>query len=103
MSEFIVRKWKGLNDFFNKYKRVLDMHAPCRSSRGATIFINKAVSKDITAWTQIRNNFLKYRSKENKNKFSKQPNFCVLLLRKHNADYIGNFNRKMLEKPDLSI
>ena len=67
------------------------------------LFINKAVSKDITPRTRTWNNFPKDRRKENKKKYLKQPHFCVSLLRKHKLDYLEHLDEKMLEKSDLSI
>ena len=56
--------------------------------------MNKALSKEIMTRTQLRNKFLKDRSEGNKNKYSKQRNYCVSLLRKSKSDYFGNLNEK---------
>ena len=56
--------------------------------------MNKALSKEITTRTRLRNKFLKDRSEENKKKYSKERNYCVSLLRKSKSDYFGNLNEK---------
>ena len=45
---------------------------------------------------QLRNNFLRNRSDENKRKYSKQRNYCVSLLRKTKKNYYNNLNEKKI-------
>ena len=56
--------------------------------------MNKALSKEITTRTRLRNKLLKDRSEENIKKYSKQRNYSALLLRKSKWDYSGNLNEK---------
>ena len=55
--------------------------------------MNRALSKEIMTRTRPRN-FLKDRSEENKRKYSKQPNYCVSLLKKSKLEDFGNLNEK---------
>ena len=58
--------------------------------------MNKALSKEITIRTRLRNKFLKDRSEENKKKYSKQHNYCVSpLLRKSKLNYFESLNEKI--------
>ena len=46
------------------------------------LFLNRALSKEKTTRTRLRENVLEDGSEENKMKYSKQCNYCVPLLRK---------------------
>ena len=88
-----------LSDFLSACKRILDLHAPRKQkyARGNHMsFMSRAVSKEITTRTRLRNNFLKDRSEENKRTYSKQRNYCVSLLRKSKSEYFGNLNEKKI-------
>ena len=101
LSEFgkanIEEKGNGLNNFLNACKRILDIHIP-RKQKYARVshmpFMNKALPKEITTRTPLRNKFLKDRSEENKRKYSKPRNYCVSLLRKPKSNYFANLNEK---------
>ena len=58
--------------------------------------MNKKLSKEIMHRAQLRNNFLRNRSDENKRKYSKQQNYCVSLLRKTKKSYYNNLNEKKI-------
>ena len=45
-------------------------------------FLNRALSKEKTTRTRLRENVLEDGSEEKKMKYSKQCNYCVSLLRK---------------------
>ena len=57
-------------------------------------FINKNLSKAVMLRTKVRNIFLKTRTKKNKNRYTKQINLCVILLRKGKRGYFNNLNEK---------
>ena len=57
-------------------------------------FMNKTLSKEIMKRTKLRNNFLKNKTEENRNKYTKQRNFCVSLLRKIKQNYFNSLNEK---------
>ena len=46
--------------------------------------------------TRLRNNFLNDSSEENKRRYSKQSNYCLLILRKSESKYFGNLNKKKI-------
>ena len=56
--------------------------------------MNKNLSKAIMLRTKLRNIFLKNRTEENKNRYTKQRNLCVTLLRKSKREYFNNLNEK---------
>ena len=56
--------------------------------------MNKNLSKAIMLRTKLWNIFLKNRTEENKNRYTKQRNLCVTLLRKSKREYFNNLNEK---------
>ena len=58
--------------------------------------MNKKLSKEIMHRAQLRNNFFRNRSDENKRKYSMQQNYCVSLLRKTKKSYCNNLNEKKI-------
>ena len=95
-------KENGLNKFLSAGKRILDIHAPRKRKYAKSNhmrFMNKALSNEIMTRAQLRNKFLKYRSEENKKKYSKLRNHFVLVLRKSKSDCFGNLHEKnMIDK-----
>ena len=84
LSEFGKANLEGienrLNNSLNACKRILDIHAPSEQkyARGNLMpFIHKTLPKEIMTRTRLRSKFLKDRREENKNKYSKQSNYCV--------------------------
>ena len=73
----------GLNNFLDTCKRILDI---------------RAQGKQMYKRTRLRNKFLKDKSDENKQKYSKQRNYCVPLLRKSKSDYFGNLNEESINE-----
>ena len=57
-------------------------------------FMNKTLSKEIMKRSNLRNKYLKSRSEEDRQRFRKQRNLCVSLLRKTKRSYYSNFNEK---------
>ena len=93
----IEEKENGLNNLFNACKRIFDIHASRKQKYPGgnhMPFMNKALSKEIMIRTQLRNKFLKDRSEEIKEKYSKQHNYCASLLRKSKSYYFGYLNEK---------
>ena len=54
--------------------------------------MDKEFSQAIMKGSKLRNDYLKYRSEENRLAYKKQRNFCVTLLRKKKADYFDNLD-----------
>ena len=74
-----------VDDFLISYNKILDQYVPRKKKyvRGNhSLFMNKNLSKPIMLRTKLRNIFLKNRTEENKNRYTKQRNLCVTLLRK---------------------
>ena len=46
--------------------------------------------------SNLRNIFLKSRTEENRNGYTKQRNLCVTLLRKSKREFYGNLNEKKI-------
>ena len=57
-------------------------------------FMNKTLSKEIMKRSNLRNKYLKSRSEEDRQRFRKQRNLCVFLLRKTKRSYYSNLNEK---------
>ena len=75
----------------------LDRYAPCKQkyTRGNHLpFMNKTISKEIMKRTRFRNQFLKNRTDENKSRYTKQRNYCILLLTKTKTQYYSNLDEK---------
>ena len=76
---------QDVDDFLISCNKILDQYAPRKKKyvRGNhLLFMNKNLSKGIMLSTKQRNIFLKNRTEENKDKYTKQRNLCVALLRK---------------------
>ena len=87
----------NVNDFLISWNKILDQYTPCKKKyvRGNhSPFMNKNFSKAIMLRTKLRNIFLKNRTEENKNRYTKQRNLCVTLLRKSKREYFNNLNEK---------
>ena len=59
-----------------------------------SLFMNKNLSKAITLRTKLRYIFLKNKTEENKDRYTKQRTLCVTLLRKSKREYLNNLNQK---------
>ena len=88
---------QDVDDFLISCNKILDQYAPRKKKyvRGNhSPFMNKNLSKAIMLRTKLRNIFLKNRTEENKNRYTKQRNLCVTLLRKSKRGYFNNLNEK---------
>ena len=56
--------------------------------------MNKTLSKEIMKRSNLRNKYLKSRSEEDRQRFRKQINLCVSLLRKTKKSYYSNLDDK---------
>ena len=56
--------------------------------------MNKTLSKEIMKRSNLRNKYLKSRNEEDRQRFVKQRNLCVSLLRKTKRSYYSNLNEK---------
>ena len=59
------------------------------------LLVSRSTRKAITL-SRLRNNLLKDAGEENKRKYSKLRDYCVLLLRKAKLEYFGNVNPSRL-------
>ena len=57
-------------------------------------FMYKNISKEVMKRTRFQNHFFKYRTDENKCRYTKQRNNCVSLLRKTKTRYFSNLDEK---------
>ena len=76
------------DDGFNNFLRI------CRNRGNNAPFMNKPLSKKIMKKSNLRNKYLKSRNEEHRQRFVKQRNLCVSLLRKRKRSYL-NLNKKM--------
>ena len=86
-----------VDDFLISCNKIPDQYAPRKKKyvRGShSPFMNKNLSKAIMLITKLRNIFLKNRTEENRNRYTKQRNLCVTLLRKSKREYFNNLNEK---------
>ena len=56
--------------------------------------MNETLGKEIMKRSNLRNKYLKNRSEEDRQRFRKQRNLCVSLLRKTKRSYYSNINEK---------
>ena len=56
--------------------------------------MNKTFSKAIMLRANLRNIFLKNRTEENKDRYTKQRTVCVILLPKRKREYFNDLNKK---------
>ena len=56
--------------------------------------MNKILSKEIMKRSNLGNKYLKSRSEEDRQRFRKQRNLCLFLLRKTKKSYYSNLNKK---------
>ena len=88
---------EGFNNFLRICRNTLDRFAPRKKKyiRGNNApFMNKTLSKEIMKRSNLRNKYLKSRSEEDRQRFRKQRNLCVSLLRKTKRSYYSNLNKK---------
>ena len=84
----------GVLRSFSKY---MERHASPKKKyiRGnQSPFMNNTLSKEIMKKTKLRNNFLKNRIEENRNKYTKQRNFCEGFLGTTKQNYFNSLNEK---------
>ena len=88
---------QDVDDFLISCNKILDQYAPRKKKyvRGNhLLFMNKILSKVIMLSTKQRNIFLKNRNEENKDRYTKQRNLCVTLLRKSKRLFFNNLKRE---------
>ena len=90
---------ENFRNFTSSCNIILNKQAPQKKKyvRGnQSPFMNKDLSKAIMKRTKLRNVFLKNRTEENRNHYTKQRNLCVTLLRKSKREFYGSLNVKNL-------
>ena len=78
------------SNFLRIYRNTLDRFAHCNKKyiRGNNApFMNKTLSKEIMKRSSLRNKYLKNRNEEYRQRFRKQINLCISLLRKTKRSY----------------
>ena len=87
----------GPDCFYKVCAEVPNRHVPQKKKdvRGNNKpFMNKTLSQAIMQKTKLRNKFLKDPIEHNKISYTKQRNWCVLLLRKEKKEYFADLNEK---------
>ena len=96
-----IHESRNIEFFKNIFLKVLNKHAPIKTKylrANHSPFVTKELSKAIMLRLKLRNQYLKYKSKEARARFKIQRNLCVTLLRKAKRDYYGNLDLcKILE------
>ena len=78
-----------LKEFNEIFLKVLDKHAPRKQKyirANNSIYITKALRKEIMHRSQLRNKFLREKTKESKIAYNKQRNICVSLFSNSKRD-----------------
>ena len=57
-------------------------------------FITKELSREITKWSRLRNNFFRKKTEETRKLYVKQRNKCASFLKKAEKEYYQNWNEK---------
>ena len=57
---------------------------------------DKELSQTIMKPSKLRNDYLEYRSEDNRLAYKRQHNFCVILLRKKKAEYFNNLDLNLV-------
>ena len=82
-------------DFHKIFMSVLDNHAPMKKKivRGNNApFMTKALFKVIMHRSELKNNFHKKPSEENKSLYKIQRNICVNLLKREKRNHYNNLD-----------
>ena len=93
-----------IDDFNSMFTSIWNCYAPIKKKvvRGNNApFMNKTLSKAFMKRSQLKNNFHKNPSEQNKRIFKKYRNFCVSLLKKEKRKYYSNLDLKILENNKL--
>lgn len=88
-----------LEKFLGICVNVVNQHATCKKKtlRGNdSSFMNKELSKTIMTRTKLRNKFQKNRTEGNLRPYTRQRNYCLLLLyfKNFTRQFYGNINEK---------
>lgn len=88
-----------LEKFLGICVNVVNQHATCKKKtlRGNdSSFMNKELSKTIMTRTKLRNKFQKNRTEGNLRPYTRQRNYCLLLLyfKNFTREFYGNINEK---------
>ena len=91
----------GMNcyDFENIFMNILNIHVPLRKKylrANNAPSMNKSLSKAIMVRSSLRNKFLKSKTRETREAYAKQRNYCVTLLRKTKKCFYENLNPKFI-------
>ena len=89
----------GYQHFLNIFIDILNKHAPMkqkylRANEGR--FMTKDLHKVIMERSRLRNKFLRDRTDISREKYKKQRNLCVSLLKKAKKDHFVNFDTKFV-------
>ena len=78
---------------------ILEKHAPIKKKHlrnNHSDFITKDIRKAIMTRTRLLNKFRKEKTKENKDAYNKQRNYCVSLIRKTKKDFFNSLDVKKI-------
>ena len=86
-------------EFENICMTILSIHAPLRKKylrANNAPFMNKLLSKAIMVRSRLRNKFIKSKTREIREAYKKQRNYCVTLLRETKRSFYENLNPKFI-------
>ena len=86
-------------DFENIFMTILNIHAPLRKKylrANNAPFMNKLLSKAIMVRSRLQNKFHKSKTRETRETYKKQRNYCVTLLRETKRSFYENLNPKSI-------
>ena len=95
---------RGINcincgEFESLFISTLDKHAPNKSRyirANNSAFMNKSLCKAIMVRSRLRNRFLRLKTKEAKDAYKIQRNYCVSLLRYSKRCFYENLDTKLI-------
>ena len=85
------------DSFKNKVFQVFENHVPLKTRyvrANQAPYITKKLSKEIMIRTRLRNKFFKTKKETDREKYNKQRNYCVSLIRKEKNNYFSNINTR---------
>ena len=89
-----------LTTFTNVCNKILNLHASLKSTylrANHSNFVSKKLRTAIMTRSKLRNKFLKNKTSINGQKYKKQRNRCVALLKEEKKNYFENLNVKLVQ------
>ena len=86
---------KSFDDFKTSFLKILNKHAPLKKKylrANHSTFITKEVRKEIMLRTKLKHQYLKKKTLESRNRYKRQRNFCVNLIKKAKRSFYKNLD-----------